>query len=118
MTMLHNLLLKLYIQLRKCYFKKKFHVKFSKNCIIDSVSVFGEKSSIYGRVTDSQIEAGVAIYGSVLTCNIGKGSYVADNSFLENCSVGKYTSIGQRVNIIRGGHPAKDWVSTSPSFFH
>ena len=46
----------------------------------------------------------------------GTGSYCADDCFLL-CDIGKFCSIGNRVRIIIGTHPADTWVSTHPAFF-
>lgn len=51
--------------------------------------------------------------GSVL----GYATYVANNSDLRYCLIGKYCSIGSDVHIIIGSHPSSGWVSTHPAFF-
>jgi acetyltransferase-like isoleucine patch superfamily enzyme len=49
---------------------------------------------------------------------IGYGSYIAPNSVLLNCKIGRFTSIGSNVRIISTTHPYKSpFVSTSPAFF-
>ncbi|MGN0428149.1 MAG: CatB-related O-acetyltransferase [Agathobacter sp.] len=70
-----------------------------------------------GHVYASELAANTAIYGTIHHCIVGEGSYIAAGSELEFCRIGKYTSIGKHVLTIRGQHPARDWVSTSPSFY-
>lgn len=112
----YNLLLKVYLKLRKSSLKRQ-GVKFGKNGVIDTTTIVNAPCIINGSVVNSVLEGNNGIYGSILTCKVGYGSYVAGNSFLENCLIKKYTSIGQRVHSIRGSHPSSKWVSTSPSFF-
>lgn len=112
----YNLLLKVYIELRKKYLKEQ-GVKFGKNAVIDTTTKINAPCIINGSAINSILEGRNGIYGKILTCYVGYGSYIAGNSILENCCIRKYTSIGQRVYSIRGTHPSKRWVSTSPSFF-
>lgn len=48
---------------------------------------------------------------------IGSYSYIQDNCRLENCSIGKFCSIGDHVKVLSATHPTKEFVSTSPVFF-
>lgn len=102
--------------MKKKYLKRQ-GVTFGKNSEIDTTAKITAPCIINGSVINSVLEGNNGIYGSILTCKVGYGSYVAGNSILENCLIKKYTSIGQRVYSIRGSHPSSKWVSTSPSFF-
>ncbi len=56
--------------------------------------------------------------GSFLTASsLGKGSYVADLSYLNRLVCGRYCSIGSGVVTAVGRHPVNENVSTCPSFF-
>lgn len=107
----------IYSRVRKIYFKKKYNVSFGKNAKIDTVTIIRGQSVINGNVINCILEGKNGIYGSLLSCHVGYGSYIAGSGELENCRIGKYCSIGRRVFTIRGQHPTKKWVSTSPSFF-
>lgn len=48
---------------------------------------------------------------------IGQGTYIAANSTLPKCKIGKFCSISSEVKIIAGRHPTERFVSTHPSFF-
>ncbi len=48
---------------------------------------------------------------------IGFGTYVGISSLIVNSKVGRFCSIGPRVKVVCGRHPAKEFVSTHPSFF-
>ncbi|MBO9427793.1 CatB-related O-acetyltransferase [Labrenzia sp. R4_1] len=47
--------------------------------------------------------------------NLGAFSY-AVSGFFFGCSIGRYTSIGEEVQVGRQNHPI-DWLSTSPAFY-
>lgn len=54
---------------------------------------------------------------TVYNSKIGFGSYIGESSMLSNTMVGRYSSIGPRVRVVGGRHPAKDFVSTHPAFY-
>lgn len=45
------------------------------------------------------------------------GSYIGNDSFFSSTQIGKYCSIGNNVNVIRGRHPSETFVSTHPAFY-
>ena len=51
----------------------------------------------------------------VVGCNIGKRSYISENSSVLYCDIGNYVSIASNGFIGGASHPV-DWVSTSPVF--
>lgn len=54
---------------------------------------------------------------SWLSCvTIGRYSYVSENAVLKNCRIGRYCSIGPRVQIGLGAHPT-NLISTHPAFY-
>ncbi|MBR3525825.1 MAG: CatB-related O-acetyltransferase [Lachnospiraceae bacterium] len=48
---------------------------------------------------------------------MGRASFISPGSKLEYCRIGRYCSIGADVHVVRGQHPSRDWVSTSPCFY-
>lgn len=48
---------------------------------------------------------------------IGRGSYIGENSILNDSWIGRYTCIGQRVYVVRGQHPTEKFVSIHPAFY-
>ena len=53
----------------------------------------------------------------LVASSIGKGSYIGSSCHFSRVSIGRYCSIGSRINVIVGNHPTRDWVSTHPAFF-
>lgn len=49
-------------------------------------------------------------------CNIGKGTYIAQNSVISMTDIGKYCSIGPNLMCGFGIHPTSG-ISTSPAFY-
>jgi acetyltransferase-like isoleucine patch superfamily enzyme len=50
-------------------------------------------------------------------CDIGRYTYFAAHSQISNCKIGALCSIGPEIRIGLGRHPARDYVSTYPSFY-
>ncbi|GAB6398271.1 CatB-related O-acetyltransferase [Faecalimonas mobilis] len=48
---------------------------------------------------------------------IGYGTYIGENSSLDESLIGKYCSISSNVNVVQGVHPSSVWISTHPAFF-
>ena len=98
---------------------KSFFKKLSKNKEINRR--FGNSqvslSAVFDRNTDLEgynlIYDGVKIKGS----KIGIGTYINSNSDLSKCMIGRYSSIGSHVSIIRNMHPLC-FVSTYPGFYN
>ena len=106
---------KMYISLLK---KKYRNVKFLKGSDISRSTVFNGACTIGGEVLNSQLEGGNTVYGDLICSQLGYGSFISPFSCIEYCEVGRYTSIGRDVHIIRGNHPVDDrFVSTSPCFY-
>lgn len=101
-----NIILKIQNRIRiliyKLTLKKK--VIFRNGSIISSGCSF-EGGNLVGK--------GACIYESEL----GYASYIADNTRVSNCKIGKYTSIGPNVRVIQGQHPISEFVSTHPVFY-
>jgi virginiamycin A acetyltransferase len=69
------------------------------------------------EISDSEI-GNVKLFPpyNIYKCRIGIGTYVARNSFMSFCEIGKYCSIGPNVICGWGIHPL-DGLSTSPVFY-
>lgn len=50
-------------------------------------------------------------------CYLGYGSYVASNSYLQYMKLGRYCSLGKKIQCVYGKHPASGFVSTHPAFY-
>lgn len=48
---------------------------------------------------------------------IKRGSYIGSDCHLSLTTIGRYCSLGNRITVIVGNHPSRDWVSTHPAFF-
>ncbi len=65
---------------------------------------------------DCRFEGNNFIDGEVFASSFGYGSYVHKHSMLVNVKVGRFTSIGEYVNIKLYDHPVEN-LSTSPAFY-
>ena len=72
--------------------KNKEKLRSAKSAIVDSKDVF-EGSNFIGK------------NAVVKDCQIGFASYVAYESHIEHCQIGKYCCIGPYVRTITGKHP-------------
>lgn len=50
-------------------------------------------------------------------CVVGYASYLSKETILENVKIGRYSSIGPRVHLVRGQHPTSKFVSTHQMFY-
>lgn len=71
---------------------------------VDKETVFEGKNYIYRNV-------------ELAKCRLGYATYIAKNTKLHNVLIGRYSCIGQNVNIVEGQHPTKQFVSISPIFY-
>ncbi|MBI5643011.1 MAG: antibiotic acetyltransferase [Deltaproteobacteria bacterium] len=103
-----------------------------EGCSIGEGAVIGEgarvASSTVGRrvkvssgslVLNSVIEDDTVLLEKVTlaSAKIRGRSYVAQSSQLQNCTIGKFCSIGPEVRAGMGKHPSRGFVSTYPAFF-
>ena len=95
-------------QLYECYLQQRFKKEIKKKNVILS------KKSIVDR--DCLFEGNNYVDGELHSCELGYGSYVHKNSVLRNVKVGRFSSIGENVNISLFEHPI-NMVSTSPCFY-
>lgn len=112
-----NLLRKIYITHKKHILHRTKHVTFHQGSDIIGNTVFEDSVEVYGRVEDTYCEGGNTLHGEIKESYIGYGSFIAPNSNIKFTKIGRYTSIGQYVHIIRGQHPTQGFVSTAPCFY-
>ncbi len=87
-----------------------YHIfNFKKN---NHVSIFSGISNVTFEGQNT-IRGGSYLIRSIL----GYGSYIANDSYIENTKIGRYCSIGSRVYIVIGRHPVSEYISSSPYFF-
>jgi acetyltransferase-like isoleucine patch superfamily enzyme len=77
---------------------------------------FDVGSGAYG---DCRFREGVSVgpYTELSDCDVGRYTYFAAHSQITNCRIGSFCSIGPDVTVGLGRHPARDYVSTYPSFY-
>lgn len=87
-------------------FKERKKVK--KKCFSDSKCV----------LLNSTFEGNNAVYSStVMDSNIGKHTYISENSNIYSCKIGRYCSIGPFTKVLIGRHPISEMITTCPAFF-
>lgn len=71
----------------------------------------------FGRSTRFEGNNNIGNHVHIHRTFLGKGSYIAENSILNDTWIGRYTCIGSRVYVVRGQHPTGKFVSIHPAFF-
>lgn len=73
--------------------------------------------SVFAALQNSDVDKTAAICKGVrfYRSKVGKYSYIGNNTFITNTSIGNFTSISGDCYIGGASHPI-DWVSTSPVF--
>lgn len=54
---------------------------------------------------------------SVVNVKIGYASGISENSVFKNTIIGRYTSLGPAIRIVRGQHPSNTFVAMHPVFY-
>lgn len=69
---------------------------------------------------DCQFETLVEIWDNAMLtqCSIGKCTYIASDTHIHFCEIGRFCSIGHDVEIGLGKHPVSTFVSTYPAFYN
>lgn len=80
---------------------KKFHIRSGTR--VEYASIEGS-----GRIGQNS---------DVRYSQIGFGTYLGSNCNLFAAKIGKYCSLGNNIKVVRGNHPSKNYVSTSPAFY-
>lgn len=68
-------------------------------------------------VKNSRLEGNnkVTVNAKVIDSEIGYGTFVANNSIISNCKIGKYCAVG--FESLRGGHPIHKVASIHPALY-
>lgn len=74
------------------------HVLLDKKCHFEGWNVIGENCQIS-------------------TSSIGRSTYISADSVIRYTHIGRFCSIGSKLQTGLGMHPTKDFVSTHPAFF-
>lgn len=91
--------------------------------IISKIIYFSKKN--YWVSLSSKLNKGTVLEGynklfdkaDVRDSFVGLGTYVGINSFLPKSKIGRFCTIGPSVSLIRGKHPAHNFVSIHPAFY-
>lgn len=81
-----------------------------KLVIISSGVVFNQRTSFGFNI---RIHPGAIVSDSI----IGSNTYIGGYAELRNCEIGSYCSIAPNIRVLRGVHPTRTFVSTSPIFY-
>lgn len=92
------------VTLNKFLLKRKYKLKLGRNVFL-GFSVVLEGRNYFADST------------SITNSFIGYGSYLGAETRLSKIKVGRYCSIGPRVNCVFGKHPTDTFVSTHPVFY-
>jgi acetyltransferase-like isoleucine patch superfamily enzyme len=80
----------------------------------------GAKFGPYSRINQNTVLEGQNYLGKHAALKdsfMGYGSYLANDTRLDFCKIGRYTSIGAHVKMAEGNHPSHTFMSTHPFFF-
>lgn len=83
---------------------------YDKTCCIDYTTNLNENSKVENYVVLNR-------KSSIKNTEIGMCTYIGWNCKLDNCLIGKFTSIAPFVEVIYGRHPSRKFVSTHPCFY-
>lgn len=79
-------------------------VEVDNTAVVDTETTFEGKNYVYEG-------------SSLMKSRLGYASYVSRNSKLDNVLIGRYSCIGPNVEVVKGQHPTKQFVSISPLFY-
>lgn len=71
-------------------------------------------------IENSQFEGANSVFrnSKVVSCSVGYGTYISNNSTLIHTKIGRYCSIADNVSICLGNHPTSVFVTTHPAFYY
>jgi len=98
-------------RLKKITFSFFFKIKYLKrNIIFQFGSVIDNKCELEGYNS-------IGENSQLISCSLGRGTYVGRNSELNKIKIGRFCSFGSFITNTTGNHPTKKFVSTHPAFF-
>jgi len=74
----------------------------------------------YTRISKDTVFEGMNFLAKHAACkhsSMGYGSYIGNDTRLDHCKIGRYSSVGAHVKIAQGNHPSHTFISTHPMFF-
>lgn len=93
-------------------------IKFVCNCKERNKVKHLCKTDINTHLYNTSFEGNNAVFSSTVSNScIGAYTYIAEQSVIYNCKIGRYCSIGPFTKILLGRHPVSEMISTSPVFF-
>ena len=94
------------------HFKQFFlRVKIIKKTVsLGRGAVLGKKTFFEGH---NAVGKNSCVRGSFF----GYGSYIGDNSSVEQTKIGRYSCVSHNATVVRGRHPVRDFVSVHPAFY-
>ncbi len=84
--------------------------KYRKTCIIEHNAV------VYG-ICSFEGKNKISPNAHIIHTDMGYASYIGKNSIFAYSSIGRFTSIGDDVKLIRARHPIEEFASTHPAFY-
>ncbi|SFG94419.1 CatB-related O-acetyltransferase [Sporolactobacillus nakayamae] len=101
--------------MNNCVLLHKIHQKYlkwkwRKRAMIYRQAVLDRYTSMAGN---NKISSGAI----VLNTKLGYGSYIGQNSFIKNSTIGNYSCIAGNVSTVVGNHPSSKFVSIHPAFY-
>lgn len=75
--------------------------------------------SLSSKIYKTHFESNIAILGNseIVSCSIGRGSYIGDGCRFNLTRIGRFCSIAKNVQVVAGNHPTKSFISTHPMFY-
>ena len=72
---------------------------------------------IFNQQTQFEGYNKIGSHAYILDSYIGRYTFVASNSKLNNVAIGRFCCIGHNIQTVSALHPTRDFVSTHPAFF-
>lgn len=78
------------------------------------------KFSISSILTNTYFEGKNAVHDNtkITSCFVGYGSYISNNTHLNNTQIGRFCSIADNISTCLGNHPTSKFVTTHPAFYY
>ena len=72
---------------------------------------------IFNQQTQFEGYNAIGYHTYILDSFIGKYTYIATNSKLNNVAIGRFCSLGPNIKAVNSLHPTRDFVSIHPAFY-
>lgn len=104
--------------------KRVLFLSTIKNMLVNTLTNYlnRDKSvtfSLSSKIYKTHFESNIAILGNseIVSCSIGRGSYIGDGCRFNLTRIGRFCSIAKNVQVVAGNHPTKSFISTHPMFY-